>query len=230
MNLNNNGIIILKDIIKDHKYLENINEKLYIWLDEKNKKYNRDDNCLHHILVYDKIILDELLKILSVNTEIINYFKIGFIMHSCGAVINKPSKTSYTHNWHIDTFEKTNENIMLNVLIPLCNFTLENGCTKIFPKNNTEQYEDILLNKSDILLFNSSLKHCTGENKSNHDRNCLTITLIKPYLKPQFNYLSIFTLNELEEMNDDLKKLYNYYSQIPDNLYNFYNRKCKLII
>ena len=228
LSLENDGICIVNKYIHDLEYLDYINSQLYIYLEQKQKEFNRTDNCLHHILCYDKILLEKLLIYIASLKVISDYFKVGFIMHSCGAVINKPSLKSYTHNWHIDTYEETNENMMLNVLVPLCDFTLENGCTKIIKKNSNNTFIDILLDKGSILLFNSSLKHCTGENKSNNDRNCLTITLIKPYLKPQFNYLSLFSEEELINKDEDLKKIYNYYSQTPEHLEDFYNKKYKL--
>ena len=229
MSLNKHGIKILNNVIKDNVYLDNINEKLYEWLEEKNQRYNRTDSCLHHLLVYDKTLFNKILTILGRNKDIKNYFKTGFIMHSCGAVINQPKKTAYTHNWHIDTYEETNENVMLNVLVPLVDFTIENGCTKIYPKDG-DSYEQIQLKKGDILLFNSGLKHCTGNNKSKLDRNCITITLIKMYMKPQFDYLKLFTDKELTVLDDKIKVLINYYSQLPSNLEDFYNKTYKLLI
>jgi ectoine hydroxylase-related dioxygenase (phytanoyl-CoA dioxygenase family) len=169
------------------------------------------------------IFLDEVLTTIYNLDEVKNYFKNNFILYTCGGVINKPSKKSYTHNWHIDSNEKNN-NTMLNVLVPLCNFTLENGCTKIFPKNS-DVSKNILLNKGDVLFFDSSLTHCTGDNTSNHHRNCLTITLVKIYIKPQFNYYSLFNKEEIEKLDDNLKMLYNFKSQIPDNLNDFYEKK-----
>ena len=228
MNLNHHGITILHNVIDDTVYLDKIKQKLYGWLKEKNQKYDRTDNCLHHLLTYDKTVFNKILTILASNDKIINYFINGFIMHSCGAVINQPKKTAYTHSWHIDTYEETNEKVMLNVLIPLVDFTLENGCTKIYPKNS-DNYENIQLKKGDILLFNSGLKHCTGNNTSDFDRNCITITLVKMYLKPQFNYLKLFTNEELIEMDTRIKTLINYYSELPDNLEDFYNKKFKLL-
>jgi len=229
MNLQNHGIQILSNVLPNNGYLHNINEKLYEWLEIKNKKYNRTDNCLHHLLVYDKLLFNNILTILANNEHIKNYFKTGFIMHSCGAVINQPKNTAYTHNWHIDTYEETNENIMLNVLVPLVDFTIENGCTKIYPKES-DSYEHIELKKGDILLFNSGLKHCTGNNKSKFDRNCITITLIKMYMKPQFDYLKLFTDKELTALDDQIKVLINYYSQLPNNLEDFYNKKYKIFL
>ena len=48
------------------------------------------------------------------------------------------------------------------------------------------------------------------------------------YLKPQFNYLSLFSEEELINKDEDLKKIYNYYSQTPEHLEDFYNKKYKL--
>lgn len=224
MNLDKEGILIKKNIFNDFDKLDNINSKLYEILEIKNNKFNRTDNCLHHIPVYNKHLLDEVLTTIYNLDEVKYYFKNNFILHSCGAVINKPSKKSYTHNWHIDSNDKNNNNSMLNVLVPLCDFTLENGCTKIFPKNSNAS-ENILVNKGDVLFFDSSLTHCTGDNTSNQHRNCLTITLVKIYIKPQFNYFSLFNKEEIKNLDDNLKMLYNFYSQIPDNLNDFYEKK-----
>ena len=221
------GYIVKNNIIEDKNYLNEINNHLYKLLDIKNKTYNRTDNCLHHLLYYDKNLFLKILEIITNISEIKEYFKIDYIIHSFGAVINKPSKESYTHNWHIDTYEPTNENIMLNVLIPLTKFTLENGCTKIYPKNKNT-YDEICLNIGDILLFNSSLTHCTGNNITSIDRNCLTITLTKIYLKPQFNYISLYSENELLYIDEKIKILLDYYSQSPNNLQDFYNKKYRL--
>jgi ectoine hydroxylase-related dioxygenase (phytanoyl-CoA dioxygenase family) len=222
--LNSSGILIKKSIIQNLNYLDLININIYRYLDIKNKNYNRSDNCLHHLLCYDKHLFIDLLKNICDIEEIFEFFKMNYIIHSFGAVINKPKSHSYTHQWHIDTYEETTENYMLNILIPLTDFTLENGCTKIYPKNSIN-YTDILINKGDILCFNSSLKHCTGNNLTNKDRNCLTITLVKIYLKPQFNYLTLYSREEIEVMEEYLKKLLNYYGQNIETLTDFYNRK-----
>lgn len=221
------GILVKKQIIKDKGYLDKINTLMYDFLKIKNTTHKRTDNCLHHLLTYDKYLFLEILEILLSIKEIHHYFNYPFIMHSFGAVINKSSKKSYTHNWHIDTYEETNERCMLNILIPLCDFTLENGCTQIFPKNS-DSYRRVCLNKGDILCFNSSLKHCTGNNTTSYDRNCLTITFVKMYLKPQFDYISLYTEKELEQIKKCIKVLLNYESKIPKTLTDFYNKKYRL--
>lgn len=224
MNLCDHGITVLRGAVNDDGYLKDINAKLYEWVERKNLKHNRTDSCLHHLLVYDKMMFNKILAILGSNDEIVRYFRTGFIMHSCGAVINRPRQSAYTHNWHIDTYEETNENVMLNVLIPLVDFTIANGCTKIYPSGAAE-YREMELSKGDILLFNSGLRHCTGNNTTTSDRNCLTITLVKMYMKPQFDYLSLFTPEELEALDNDIRTLLNYHSQIPSNLTDFYGKK-----
>jgi ectoine hydroxylase-related dioxygenase (phytanoyl-CoA dioxygenase family) len=216
------GYTIIKNIFNIEQ-LDIINDKIYNFLEIKNNKYNRNDNCLHHILCYDKFfcieILEKLLKIDKIN----NYFESKYIMHSFGAVINKPNQTHYTHNFHIDSYEN-NCSLMLNILIPLTDFTLENGCTMIYPKNS-DTYENILLNKGDLLIFNSSLLHATGNNKSLFDRNCLTLTFIKKYCKPQFNYFVLYNEIEKQTLSNEIKELFNFDSQIYENLEDFYQKK-----
>jgi hypothetical protein len=54
MNLDKECILVKKNIFNNFVYLDNINSKLYEILEIKNNKYNRTDNCIHHIPVYDK--------------------------------------------------------------------------------------------------------------------------------------------------------------------------------
>lgn len=222
LNFNDHKIEILNNFF-DLTYLDEINEKIYNILKIKNITYNRNDNCIHHLLTYDKIFfLDILEKIIDIKL-IHDFFRVKFILHSFGAVINKPSIKHYTHNYHIDSYEP-NISLMLNILIPLNDFTLENGCTKIYLKDSKEPI-DLLLKKGDILIFDSSLLHATGENKSNFDRNCLTITLTKIYCKPQFNYKVLYSENEINNMNSSIQNILNINSQLFENLDDFYNKK-----
>lgn len=221
-NLKQNGIEIINNFFEEND-LEIINSKLYNILEIKNKKFKRNDNCLHHILVYDKFFfLDILKKISSINC-INEFFKNKFILHSFGGVINKPNTKHYTHNFHIDSPEE-NTSLMLNILIPMHDFTIENGCTKIYLKGQNTP-TDIILKKGDILIFDSSLVHSTGNNTTNFDRNCLTITLTKVYCKPQFNYKILYNQNELDKLDNKIKDILNINSQIYENLEDFYNKK-----
>lgn len=220
-NFTNDGIYILSEYFENNK-LDNINKKLYDFLLIKNQTYNRTDNCLHHILIYDKFLFIEILeKILDI--ELINNFLGKYILHSFGAVINKQNSNGYTHNFHIDSYEP-NTSLMLNILIPLTDFTIENGCIKIYAKNSNIAY-DIELKKGDLLIFDSSLLHATGNNQTEFDRNCLTITLTKIYCKPQFNYIKLFNDSEIEKLSNPIKNLLNFNSQIFENLEDFYEKK-----
>jgi ectoine hydroxylase-related dioxygenase (phytanoyl-CoA dioxygenase family) len=75
------------------------------------------------------------------------------------------------------------------------------------------------------LIFDSSLLHATGENKSNFDRNCLTITLTKVYCKPQFNYKVLYDQEEIKNIDPKIQDILNINSQIFENLEDFYNKK-----
>ncbi len=50
------------------------------------------------------------------------------------------------------------------------------------------------------------------------------------YMKPQFDYLKLFTDKELTALDDQIKVLINYYSQLPNNLEDFYNKKYKIFL
>ena len=52
--------------------------------------------------------------------------------------------------------------------------------------------------------------------------------IVKMYLKPQFDYTSLYTEKELEQIKKSIKVLLNYESKIPKTLTDFYNKKYRL--
>lgn len=79
-------------------------------------------------------------------------------------------------------------------LIPLQDFTENNGATEVVPYSQTLcRYPDLeefnakkiklLLQKGDLLLYNSLLWHCAGYNNSKKDRTCLLGQYVAYFVK-----------------------------------------------
>ena len=143
---------------------------------------------------------------------------------------------SYVANIHRDIrFFSGDFPLMLNMLIMVDDFNLDNGATYLLPKSHltdekpTEKifYENsdrIIGGRGDILCFNSNLWHAAGVNKTNEERRALTITFTKPFMKQQFDYSRAIGYKNIEKLSDKLKQLLGYYSRTPSNLNEWYQK------
>ena len=86
------------------------------------------DGTVHHLLGQDSVYLDFFENNLLLDF-IDSFFGSKSIINSYGGVINLPSKNSYVHDVHRDIRSFSEEYVMLNMLIMLDDFTLENGAT-----------------------------------------------------------------------------------------------------
>ena len=77
---------------------------------------------------------DVLLKQNILDQFISNYFQSNYILNSFGAFINSPKDKAYVSHIHRDVRTYIKEaRFLLNMLIMLDDFTLENGATYILP-------------------------------------------------------------------------------------------------
>lgn len=197
------------------------------------------DGTVHHLLVTnDSIYLDILEKISNspVYEFIKNYFNGNFIINSYGGVINITSKPSYVANVHRDIrFFSGIFPLMLNMLIMLDDFTLENGATYLLAKSHLKEerptddffYKEsdrAVGKKGDILFFNSNLWHAAGINNTDKVRRAITITFTKPFMKQQLDYSRSIGYEKVEKLSPDLQQIVGYYSRIPSNLEEWYQK------
>lgn len=190
------------------------------------------DGTIHHAV--DLPVFIELLENLYADEFIMDYFDGQYILNSYGGVINMPKLPSYVCNIHRDvrTFSGA-MNVMLNMLVMLDDFTLENGATYVLsgshkqaPKPTDEaffQQADRVTGKAgSILLFNSNLWHAAGENQSNRDRCALTLTFTKPYMKQQMDYPRYLGYEDGGKFSERLQQILGYYSRTPVDLNEWY--------
>ncbi|MFV8339785.1 phytanoyl-CoA dioxygenase family protein [Flavobacterium sp. LB3P21] len=197
------------------------------------------DGTVHHLLATDDSIYLEILQKISLSPlyEFIKtYFKGNCVLNSYGGVINITSKPSYVANIHRDIrFFSGDFPLMLNMLIMLDDFTLENGATYLFAKShlkedkpsNEEFYEKsdrAVGKKGDILFFNSNLWHAAGINTTNQKRRAITITFTKPFMKQQLDYSRVIGYENVEKLSIELQQLVGFYSRIPSNLEEWYQK------
>jgi len=198
------------------------------------------DGTVHHLLL-DKdepAYLEILHRVCQsdIYSFIKEFFNGNFILNTYGGVINLPSKPSYVANIHKDIrFFSEDFPFMINLLIMLDDFTLENGATYFLSgshKKKDKPSDEEFYSKADravgkrgnIILFNSNLWHAAGLNKTNISRRAITINLSKPFFKQQMDYSRSIGYEKVEVMSNELKQILGYYSRTPTNLDEWYQK------
>lgn len=190
------------------------------------------DGTVHHLLGQ----YESFLKILEqgyLHQYIQQYFGQPYIINSYGGVINLKNKLSYVGNIHRDIRSFYNMPMMINMLIMLDDFTLENGATyflsgshKIDDKPDSKTFykkADRATGKAgDIILFDSLLWHAAGENKTDNTRRALTLTFTRPFMKPQLDYPRALGYDNGANFSEHLRQVVGYNSRIPSSLDEWY--------
>lgn len=195
---------------------------------KKNNLPSGMDGSGHHVLGREDS-LDHFLYNFFLDEYISAYFEnSAFILNSYGAVDNLPqSKNTYQHAHHFHRDVRTYSNgfrLMLNMLVMIDDFTIENGATKVvagshkvkerpsdeFLENNTIQ---VTGSAGCIILFDSNLWHSAAPNKTDSSRKALTPTFTRAFMKQQMDYPRM--LGEEFPKNEKMRQLLGYNSRVP---------------
>jgi Phytanoyl-CoA dioxygenase (PhyH) len=199
----------------------------------KNGIGEKTDGTVHHILGLAPSFL-ELLERRYLVEYIEHYFGGLFILNSFGGVINLPLKRSYVNNIHRDVRTWTGSyRLMINMLVMLDDFTEANGATWLLPGSHhgaericeAAFFQNAIRavgSSGSILLFDSNIWHCAGENKTDKFRRALTLSFSRPLMKQQLDYPRCLGYDQVDKLSDWLKQVVGYNSRIPTNLDEWY--------
>lgn len=164
-----------------------------------------------------------------------NYFSSRCILNSFSALSNIPGENKVFHKRiHKDirhySFEMP---LMLNMLVMLDDFTVENGATLLLPKSHlfekeptTDFFDKNAIHATgkagDIIIWNSNIYHASGINKTNKIRRALPITFSLPCYKQLIDYPRSIGFEKKKMFNDRMKFLLGYESLVPANLSSWY--------
>jgi hypothetical protein len=197
------------------------------------------DGTLHHlILTGDEIFLDLLKKLVTdeMNNIITTFFDGKYILNTYGAVKNLKSKPSYVSNIHRDIRFFTGDfPLMLQVLILLDDFTIDNGATYFLEGSHKqankpdetyffENSTRALGKKGDLYFFDSNLWHAAGINNTNSERRAITIAFTKPFMKQQLDYSRAIGYETILTFPPEIKQVLGYNSRVPSNLDEWYQK------
>lgn len=190
------------------------------------------DGTVHHLLGQNQVFLS-FLENNYVLDFIEAYFEAPFILNSYGGVINMKEKGSYVCNIHRDIRTFFNMPMMINLLVMLDDFTLENGATYLLSGSHTRadrpadddffaQAERATGKAGTLVLFDSLIWHAAGINHTDLQRRALTLTFTRPFMKPQFDYPRCLGYEYCEQLSAPLKQVIGYKARVPSNLDEWY--------
>ncbi len=194
---------------------------------------DNQEGAAHHVAGYGGP-LDAFLEDFPLTHAIDRYFGGKSILTSYGVALNAPGKTSYTAKAHRDVRAFTGEyRLSLNMLVMLADFTLENGATEILSGSHSveetpsaavfERYAERITGKAgDIALFNSLTVHRAAPNHSNAHRRALTLTLGRPYLKPQMDWPRFLDAGAQARMSPAVRQLLGFDARVAASLDEYY--------
>jgi len=159
------------------------------------------------------------------------FFAGKFILLSFGASLNPPGSKAYVARPHRDVRQFTRDvRTSLNMLIMLDDFTPQTGGTLILGGSHMVEAmpsADMFLRLADrvtgqagdIVLFDSQVAHSAGENSGDARRRALTITLGRPWLKPQIDFPRYVSEADLSPM---AQQLYGFNARVATSLDEYY--------
>jgi hypothetical protein len=191
------------------------------------------DGSAHHALILGASFLEFLDACVPMDI-ISTHFGGRFIVNSFGSTTNVKGRRIYSRDVHRDVrFYSCDLPIMLNMLVTLHDFTLDNGATyllsgshRVEEKPSDEAFfqraERAVCSAGSIVLFNSNVWHAAGDNTTDEPRQALTITLTRPFVKQQFDYCRAFGYEAVATMSEQLQQLLGYYSRVACTLDEWY--------
>jgi ectoine hydroxylase-related dioxygenase (phytanoyl-CoA dioxygenase family) len=197
--------------------------------------------ALHVILNHNIFIefLDHLLENGFVDFIETNYFRSKCILNSFSALNNLPNNPNFSSNVHRDLrFYSDQLPIMLNSLLMVDDFTIENGATYLLPYSHLFEHKpsnDVFHNESiqaegkrgDMLVFNSNVWHSSAPNKTENQRRGIPITFSKSFMKQLLDYPRAVGYEKMDSFRYELQQILGYHSRVPSSLDEWYQPENK---
>jgi ectoine hydroxylase-related dioxygenase (phytanoyl-CoA dioxygenase family) len=201
---------------------------------DRNGLHANTQGTAHHIMADDIVFVELLGQLSKIDAFLEGYFSGKYILNSYGGFINEKSANTYSKNMHRDVRTYTgNLKLMINLLVMLDDFTLENGATYLLSGSHlsAERPDEELFyakadraigKRGDLLLFDSHVWHATGNNTTDSVRRALTLTLTKPNIKQQADYPRMWGYGKMSGQSDYLNQVIGYYSRVPATLDEYF--------
>jgi ectoine hydroxylase-related dioxygenase (phytanoyl-CoA dioxygenase family) len=228
--IDNDWIDTLKKSV-DNAFLEHRQTQL------KNNNDIQTEGVALHVLLSNPIFIEFLETLQKKNLFKFlqeSFFDSKCIINSFSALDNLPNQPNFSALIHRDLrFYSGEFPIMVNCLLMVDDFTIENGGTYLLPyshlekrkPSNEEFFEKAIQatgKKGDMLIFNSNIWHSSAPNKTQDHRRAIPITVSKSFMKQLLDYPRAIGYSKMNEFNLELQQLLGYHSRVPSSLNEWY--------
>jgi Phytanoyl-CoA dioxygenase (PhyH) len=157
-----------------------------------------------------------------------------YILHAFNPALVAPQGESYLHNIHRDVRTHAGAfRLLLNVLVMVDPFTLENGATHVLsgshkaPQRPCDHHfwahsERLTGPAGTIVLFDSNLWHAAGRNASSQSRCALTMSFSRAFVKQQMDYPRFLGEAYGAGLSPEMRQLLGYEAMTPTSYEEFY--------
>lgn len=201
---------------------------------QRNNVSENTDGTLHHLLMDAPCYMELLARFELLDELLGGFFEGNFILNAYGGVINNADTRSYVQTVHRDIrFSSDTKRFMLNALVMLDDFTVENGATHLLSGSHSlaerpsdsmffEQASRAIGERGSVLLFDSRVWHATGINRTASPRRALTLSFTCPFFKQQLDYPRLFGYSNLSRRDPWLRQVIGFNARVPESLNEFY--------
>ena len=246
MQLKKEGYTILKDVVSND-WLESISKSIDTSF-EIHRKIKMDRGidysspiAIHAFVNDDKYIefLEHLQSIGFIKELQNNFFGSLCILNSFSVLDNLKDQSNFSSIVHRDLrFYSGNFPVMINCLVMVDDFTIENGATYLLPGSHLEETnpsdEHFFKNAiqatgkaGDILIFNSNVWHAAAPNTTLGRRRAMPITISKSFMKPLLDYPRAIGYDRMHDFSYEMQQLLGYHSRVPASIDEWYQPEDK---
>jgi ectoine hydroxylase-related dioxygenase (phytanoyl-CoA dioxygenase family) len=168
-----------------------------------------------------------------------SFFNSKCIINSFSGLDNLPNQPNFSAIIHRDLrFYSGYFPIMLNCLLMVDDFTIENGGTYLLPYSHLEERkpsdEEFFQNaiqsvgkKGDMLIFNANVWHSSAPNITQDHRRAIPMTVSKSFMKQLLDYPRAIGYDRIDDFSLELQQLLGYHSRVPASLDEWYQPENK---
>ena len=220
----------------DKAFSEHRNIQLY-----NNNDINSGGVALH-VLLSSPIFIEFLQTLLEngfIQSLQDNFFHSKCILNSFSALNNLPNQPNFSAVVHRDLrFYSGDFPIMLNCLIMVDDFTIENGGTYLLANSHLEerkptneeffsQATQATGKRGDILIFNANVWHSSAPNTTQNDRRAIPFTISKSFMKQLLDYPRALGYDKIYSFSYEMQQFLGYHSRVPASLNEWYQPEDK---
>jgi ectoine hydroxylase-related dioxygenase (phytanoyl-CoA dioxygenase family) len=163
-----------------------------------------------------------------------NFFHSNCILNSFSALDTLPGQLNFSSIIHRDLrFYSGDFPVMLNCLIMIDNFTIDNGATYLLPYSHLEERKpsDVEFfnkaiqatgNAGDILIFNANVWHAAAPNNTKKGRRAIPFTISKSFMKQLLDYPRAIGYDKIDNFTYEMQQFLGYHSRVPASLDEWY--------